>query len=298
MLVRDAQGRWRPGPRLGELANAAPDVLLTAAEPMLTALRDATGESAQLYLRRADERRLRGRRRARQRAARHGAGRRGAADDGRLGRADPARLGAAGGGHAAAAPVQVHRPHPRPRSAAAAGPRAWPSARPAWRASPRPIRDRTGRVIAAISVSGPIERLGPAPRRPARDGRGAGRPTPLRPVACRTSSTFSWRERQCLNPPLLLRNRTTQASPRHPRHPRVRRPASARPPRVPRTSRRPATARPAPTARSDPGRPPHRRHRPRRLRPAPTGGGKGGCMSMVLGVFMVVAAMLGIATQL
>src|SRR5215470_15734559 len=56
MLVRDPQGRWRPGPRLGELANAAPDVLLTAAEPMVAALRDATGESAQLYLRRADER--------------------------------------------------------------------------------------------------------------------------------------------------------------------------------------------------------------------------------------------------
>jgi DNA-binding IclR family transcriptional regulator len=56
MLVRDAQGRWRPGPRLGELANAAPDILLTAAAPMLSALRDATGESAQLYLRRADER--------------------------------------------------------------------------------------------------------------------------------------------------------------------------------------------------------------------------------------------------
>jgi DNA-binding IclR family transcriptional regulator len=31
-------------------------VLLTAAEPILSALRDATGESAQLYLRRADER--------------------------------------------------------------------------------------------------------------------------------------------------------------------------------------------------------------------------------------------------
>ena len=56
MLVRDQQGRWRPGPRLGELANAAPDVLLTAAEPLLGALRDATGESAQMYLRRADER--------------------------------------------------------------------------------------------------------------------------------------------------------------------------------------------------------------------------------------------------
>ncbi len=56
MLVRDTQGRWRPGPRLGELANAAPDVLLTAAEPLLAALRDATGESAQLYLPRHDGR--------------------------------------------------------------------------------------------------------------------------------------------------------------------------------------------------------------------------------------------------
>src|SRR5213079_1397232 len=56
LLVRDAHGRWRPGPRLGEFANAAPDVLLSAAAPMLSALRDATGESAQLYLRRADAR--------------------------------------------------------------------------------------------------------------------------------------------------------------------------------------------------------------------------------------------------
>jgi hypothetical protein len=56
LLIRDAQGRWRPGPRLAEFANAAPDVLLTAAAPVLAALRDQTGESAQLYLRRADER--------------------------------------------------------------------------------------------------------------------------------------------------------------------------------------------------------------------------------------------------
>src|SRR6201986_2311605 len=44
MLVRAPQARWRPGPRRGELANAAPDVLLPAAEPMIAALRDATGE--------------------------------------------------------------------------------------------------------------------------------------------------------------------------------------------------------------------------------------------------------------
>src|SRR3954454_19591603 len=56
MLVRDTQGRGRPGPRLGELANAAPDVLLTGAGALLAALRAASGQSAQLYLRRADER--------------------------------------------------------------------------------------------------------------------------------------------------------------------------------------------------------------------------------------------------
>jgi DNA-binding IclR family transcriptional regulator len=50
-----------------------------------------------------------------------------------------------------------------PRCAGAAGRRASPSASPASQAFPRPIRDRTGRVIAAISVSGPIERLGRRP---------------------------------------------------------------------------------------------------------------------------------------
>ncbi len=56
MLVRDTQGRWRPGPRLGELANAAPDVLLTAAEPMLAALRDAGVELVPAPLRDQDGR--------------------------------------------------------------------------------------------------------------------------------------------------------------------------------------------------------------------------------------------------
>ena len=43
MLVRDQHGRWRPGPRLGELANAAPDVLLTAAEPAVIGSTAPTG---------------------------------------------------------------------------------------------------------------------------------------------------------------------------------------------------------------------------------------------------------------
>ena len=56
LLVRDPAGRWMPGPRLGELARNAPDPLVTAAGPVLTRLRDRSGESAQLYRRDGDER--------------------------------------------------------------------------------------------------------------------------------------------------------------------------------------------------------------------------------------------------
>ncbi|HEY7102007.1 MAG TPA: IclR family transcriptional regulator [Mycobacteriales bacterium] len=56
MLVRDPSGRWVPGPRLAELARSAPDPLLAAAGPVLARLRDRSGESAQLYRRDGDER--------------------------------------------------------------------------------------------------------------------------------------------------------------------------------------------------------------------------------------------------
>jgi DNA-binding IclR family transcriptional regulator len=50
MLARDVQGRFILGPRVGELASAAgEDRLLAIAQPVLIQLRDATGESAQLY---------------------------------------------------------------------------------------------------------------------------------------------------------------------------------------------------------------------------------------------------------
>ena len=45
-----------PGPRLAELARSAPDPLLAAAGPVLARLRDRSGESAQLYRRDGDER--------------------------------------------------------------------------------------------------------------------------------------------------------------------------------------------------------------------------------------------------
>jgi DNA-binding IclR family transcriptional regulator len=56
LLERDADGRWRPGPALGELAHGHHDPLLTAAEEVLPTLRDLTGESVQLYRREGDSR--------------------------------------------------------------------------------------------------------------------------------------------------------------------------------------------------------------------------------------------------
>jgi DNA-binding IclR family transcriptional regulator len=50
LLARDVQGRFILGPRAAELASAAgEDRLLAIAQPVLMQLRDATGESAQLY---------------------------------------------------------------------------------------------------------------------------------------------------------------------------------------------------------------------------------------------------------
>ncbi|MGZ4561064.1 MAG: IclR family transcriptional regulator [Mycobacteriaceae bacterium] len=51
LLSRDADGRWRPGPGLNELATAISDPLLDAASTVLPRLRDITGESIQLYRR-------------------------------------------------------------------------------------------------------------------------------------------------------------------------------------------------------------------------------------------------------
>jgi DNA-binding IclR family transcriptional regulator len=56
MLARDAGGRFTLGPRVGEWARSLPDPLLRAAEPVLTAVRDECGESAQLYRRDGGER--------------------------------------------------------------------------------------------------------------------------------------------------------------------------------------------------------------------------------------------------
>jgi DNA-binding IclR family transcriptional regulator len=56
LLTRDPDGRFILGPRLGELAAAVPDPVVAAATPALAWLRDECGESAQLYRRDGAER--------------------------------------------------------------------------------------------------------------------------------------------------------------------------------------------------------------------------------------------------
>ncbi|GAA0279865.1 IclR family transcriptional regulator [Cryptosporangium japonicum] len=162
LLVRDEAGRWRPGPRLAELANAAPDALLTASAPVLAQLRDATGESAQLYLRRADERICVA-------AAERSSGLR---DTVPVGTGLPITAGSGAQVLLAWEPPESVLPLlPRcrfsGRTLAEVRRRGWASSvaerEPGVASVSAPVRDRQGRVIAAISISGPIERLGRRP---------------------------------------------------------------------------------------------------------------------------------------
>jgi DNA-binding IclR family transcriptional regulator len=56
LVSRDGTGRFVLGSAIGELAAAVPDPLVVAAGPVLTWLRDECGESAQLYRRDGTER--------------------------------------------------------------------------------------------------------------------------------------------------------------------------------------------------------------------------------------------------
>jgi DNA-binding IclR family transcriptional regulator len=56
LLGRDIDGRFVLGPWVGELASALPDPLVAAAGPVLASVRDECGESAQLYRRDGAER--------------------------------------------------------------------------------------------------------------------------------------------------------------------------------------------------------------------------------------------------
>jgi DNA-binding IclR family transcriptional regulator len=165
LVARDDQGRFTLGPRLGALAaGVGPDQLVRAAGPVLARLRDVTGESAQLYRRRGDTRVCVA-------AAERESGLRDSVPVGSelpmtAGSAAQVLLACAGAEDAkrllgsaaftAATLSQVRR-------------RGWAASvaeREAGVASvSAPVRALDGSVVAAISVSGPIERLTRTPGR-------------------------------------------------------------------------------------------------------------------------------------
>jgi len=165
LVSRDLTGRFILGKRNGELAAAAgEDRLLAAAAPALAALRDATGESAQLY-------------------KRQGAQRVCVAVAERLsGLRDSVPVGAAltmQAGSAAQVLLawedseKIHRALGKARFTAAhlaaVRRRGWAQSvgeREAGVASvSAPVRGPNNKVIAAVGISGPIERLGRQPGR-------------------------------------------------------------------------------------------------------------------------------------
>ena len=164
-VARDLQGRFVLGPRLGELATAAgEDRLLASARPVLLALRDATGESCQLYRRQAEQRICV------------------AAAERLSGLRDTVPLGSVLSMQAGSAaqvllaweePERMHRGLMGAKftatTLAGVRRRGWAqsvSEREVGVASvSAPVRGPGGRVVAAVSVSGPMERLGRAPGR-------------------------------------------------------------------------------------------------------------------------------------
>ncbi|GAA4429841.1 IclR family transcriptional regulator [Georgenia halophila] len=165
LVARDMQGRFILGPRLAELASAAgEDRLLSAAGPVLQALRDHTNESAQLYRRQGDQRICV------------------AASERQVGLRDSIPVGATltmAAGSAAQIllaweePDRLHRGlHGASFTAtmlSAVRRRGWAQSvgerEPGVASISAPVRGPSGRVLAAVSVSGPVERMGRQPGR-------------------------------------------------------------------------------------------------------------------------------------
>ena len=158
LLGRDTAGRFVLGARVGELAASLPDPVVTAARPVLTWVRDEVGESAQLY-------RLDGTERVCVAAAERTQGLRTTVPVGtRL------PLSAGSGAQvlcAFADPAGVIGSAFTARSLADVRRRGWAQSvaqREAGVASvSAPVLSPEGDLLGAISVSGPIERLGRSP---------------------------------------------------------------------------------------------------------------------------------------
>ncbi|MCI0689088.1 MAG: IclR family transcriptional regulator [Sporichthyaceae bacterium] len=165
LVARDIQGRFVLGPRLGELAaSAGEDRLLAAAVPVLAMLRDETGESAQLF-------RRQGQHRICVAASERPAGLR---DTVPVGATLPMTAGSAA--HVLLAWEEPDRLHRGLRDArftattlAGVRRRGWAQSvaerEPGVASVSAPVRGPSNRVVAAVSVSGPIERLTRQPGR-------------------------------------------------------------------------------------------------------------------------------------
>ncbi|MDO5722207.1 MAG: IclR family transcriptional regulator [Actinomycetaceae bacterium] len=164
-VARDMQGRFVLGPRLAELSSAAgEDRLLASATPVLIALRDHTKESSQLYRRQGDQRVCV------------------AAAERQMGLRDSIPVGASLSMKAGSAaqvllaweePDRLHRglygASFNATMLSAVRRRGWAQSvaeREAGVASvSAPVRGPGGRVVAAVSISGPVERMGRQPGR-------------------------------------------------------------------------------------------------------------------------------------
>lgn len=165
LVARDLQGRFVLGPRLGELAAAAgEDRLLATAGPILARLRDITGESAQLFRRQGDLRVCV------------------AAAELTSGLRDTVPIGAQltmSAGSAAQVLLAWEEPERMQRGLQGASfnavglasvrRRGWAQSvgerEPGVASVSAPVRAPSGKVIAALSCSGPIERMTQQPGR-------------------------------------------------------------------------------------------------------------------------------------
>lgn len=146
LVDRDDEGRFRLGPRLAQLGAAADggtDALVAAAMPALRRLRDATEESVQLFVARGDVR---------------------------------VCVASLESPHGLRTIVPVGAALPMDKGSAAHALRDELPPRRGWVDSAEerergvasvsaPVRDRDGRVVAAVSASGPVDRLTRTPGR-------------------------------------------------------------------------------------------------------------------------------------
>ncbi|RZT19437.1 IclR family transcriptional regulator [Mycobacterium sp. BK558] len=162
MLSRDGDGQWCLGPALAELASHVRDPLLAAGATVLPRLRELTGESVQLY-------RRDGTARICVAALEPPAGLR---DTVPIGTRLPMTAGSGAKvllAYADAATQQSVLPGAAftDRTLAEVRRRGWAQSvaerEPGVASVSAPVRDGRGAVIAAVSVSGPIDRMGRRP---------------------------------------------------------------------------------------------------------------------------------------